>query len=58
MIAPALVPDVDLLDLLAELDLIGCACGCGAVFDVAAYRARAAETGMRAFPPITTERAA
>jgi hypothetical protein len=58
MSAPAPLPDADLLDLLAELDLIRCACGCDAVFDMAAYLARAAETGIRVFPPINAGRAA
>jgi hypothetical protein len=42
-----LLPEVDLLDLLADLDLIRCACGCDAVFDLAAYEARANATGVR-----------
>lgn len=50
MTAPALLPDVDLLDLLADLDAIRCTCGCDAAFDLAAYEARAAATGVRVFP--------
>lgn len=54
MTAPALLPEVDLLDLLADLDLIRCACGCDAVFDVAAHEARARATGVRVFPLSTS----
>jgi hypothetical protein len=42
-----LLPEVDLLDLLADLDLIRCTCGCDAVFDLAAYEKRANVTGIR-----------
>jgi len=54
MTAPALLPDVDLLDLLADLDLIRCTCGCGSAFNVAAYETRARATGVRVFPLSTS----
>jgi len=54
MTARALLPDVDLLDLLADLDLIRCDCGCDAAFDLAAYEARASATGVRVFPLSTS----
>jgi hypothetical protein len=54
MTAPVLRPDVDLLDLLADLDLIRCGCGCGSAFDLADYEARARETGVRVFPLSTS----
>ena len=54
MTAPELLPEVDLLDLLADLDVIRCACGCDAGFDLAAYERRARATGVRVFPLSTS----